>query len=96
MHCPKGVYKSLQTSSGAAEVHRHKVSDLHGRNVTDGQLKATNLRADLHSSVSPGEPRICHLLTPCQQMEFLEMTVNSQSMVLKLPGEKIKKIRAEA
>ena len=36
------------------------------------------------------------VLTPCQQMEFLGMTVDSQSMALKLPGEKIKKIRAEA
>ena len=53
----KGVHKSPQTSSWAAEVLRHKVSDLHGQHVTDGQLKATNSRADLHSSVSPG---ICH------------------------------------
>ena len=36
------------------------------------------------------------VLTPCQQIEFLGMTVDSQSMVLKLPGEKIRKIRAEA
>ena len=36
------------------------------------------------------------ILTPCQQIEFLGMTVNSQSMELKLPGEKIKKIRTEA
>ena len=101
MHCPKGVHKSPQTSSGAAEVHRHKVTDLHGRYVTDGQLKATNLRADLHSSVSPGETRICH-----QQQKIcahslpangvLRMTVDSQSMVLKLPGKKIKESRAEA
>ena len=49
----------------------------------------------LQSSVFPGAG-ICHqqqnksVLTPCQQMEFLGM-----SMVLKLPGEKIK-IGAEA
>ena len=36
------------------------------------------------------------ILTPCQQIKFLGMTVNSQSMELKLPGEKIKKIRTEA
>ena len=36
------------------------------------------------------------VLTPCQQMEFLGMTVDSQSIVLKLPGEKIRKIRAKA
>ena len=61
MHCSKGVHKSLQTSSGAAEVHRHKVSDLHGRYTTDGQLKATNSGADLHSSVSPGEPLLAFI-----------------------------------
>jgi len=36
------------------------------------------------------------VLTPCQQIEFLGMLVNSQSMELKLPGEKIRKIRTEA
>ena len=60
MLCPKGVHKGPQASIGAAEVHRHKFSDLHERHVTDGQLKATDLRADLHSFVSPGKPQICH------------------------------------
>ena len=36
------------------------------------------------------------VLTPCQQVEFVGMTVDSQSMIIKLPGENIKKIRAEA
>jgi len=36
------------------------------------------------------------LLDPSQEIEFLGMVVNSQSMDLKLPGEKIKKIRLEA
>ena len=35
-------------------------------------------------------------LTPSQEIEFLGFTVNSSRMELKLPGEKIKKIRAEA
>jgi len=60
------------------------------------------IREQTYTSVSSGEPRICHhqqkksVLTSCQQMEFFRMTVDSQSMVIKLPGEKIKKIRAEA
>ena len=35
-------------------------------------------------------------LHPSQEIEFLGFTVNSKRMELKLPGEKIKKIRAEA
>ena len=35
------------------------------------------------------------VLTPTQEIEFLGFTVNSTKMELKLPGEKIKKIRAE-
>ena len=34
-------------------------------------------------------------LTPAQEIEFLGFTVNSAKMELKLPGEKIKKIRPE-
>ena len=34
-------------------------------------------------------------LTPTQEIEFLGFVINSNSMELKLPGEKIKKIRAE-
>ena len=36
------------------------------------------------------------LLTRTQQIEFLGMVVNSRTMNLKLPEEKIKKIRLEA
>ena len=36
------------------------------------------------------------LLDPSQEIEFLGMVVSSRSMDLKLPGEKIKKIRLEA
>ena len=36
------------------------------------------------------------LLEPSQEIEFLGMIVSSQTMDLKLPGEKIKKIRSEA
>ena len=35
-------------------------------------------------------------LDPSQEIEFLGFTVNSKTMELKVPGEKIKKIRAEA
>ena len=35
-------------------------------------------------------------LNPTQEIEFLGFTVNSTGMELKLPGGKIKKIRAEA
>jgi len=35
------------------------------------------------------------ILTPAQEIEFLGMTINSVTMDLKLPGEKIKKIRQE-
>ena len=35
-------------------------------------------------------------LDPSQEIEFVGFTVNSKTMELKLPGEKIKKIRAEA
>jgi hypothetical protein len=35
-------------------------------------------------------------LNPTEEMEFIGFTVNSTRMELKLPGEKIKKIRAEA
>ena len=35
-------------------------------------------------------------LTPTQEIEFLGFTVNSTEMELKMPGEKIKKIRSEA
>ena len=64
---------------------------LHGQHVTDGQLKATNSesRPTVHSSVFLGFVinNKTSVLTPCQQMEFLGMTVDSQSIVLKLPGE---------
>ena len=36
------------------------------------------------------------ILDPSQEIEFLGMMVNSQTMELRLPGEKIKKIRSEA
>ena len=35
-------------------------------------------------------------LAPTQEIEFLGFTVNSTKMEIRLPGEKIKKIRAEA
>lgn len=35
-------------------------------------------------------------LQPTQEIEFLGFMINSQTMELKLPGEKLKKIRAEA
>ena len=35
-------------------------------------------------------------LTPTQEIEFLGFTVNSTNMELRLPGEKIKKVRTEA
>ncbi len=35
-------------------------------------------------------------LEPTQEIEFLGFVVNSQTMELKLPGEKLKKIRSEA
>ena len=35
-------------------------------------------------------------LTPTQEIKFLGFTVNSTKLELRLPGEKIKKIRAEA
>ena len=34
--------------------------------------------------------------TPTRELEFLGFTINSQTMEMKLPGEKLKKIRAEA
>ena len=36
------------------------------------------------------------LLSPSQEIEFLGMIVNSQTMEIKLPGQKIKKIKQEA
>jgi len=36
------------------------------------------------------------ILTPCHYIEFLGMTMNSQSMELKLPEDKIKKIKTKA
>ena len=98
MHGPESIHESPKTSHRAIEDSRHQTSNLHGRHVAHGQIiqehtyTALFLLENLGFIINNKKSS----LSPSQQIDFLGMTVDSQAMELKLPGEKIKKIRTEA
>jgi len=99
MHCPKAVHKSPQISCRAAGIRLVIYMDDMLLMANLKQLIQEQTYIVLFLLENLGffiNQKKKNVLTPCQQMEFLGMMVDSHSMVLKLPGEKIRKIRAEA
>ena len=101
MHCSQSVHQSAQTCSGEAEVNRHTSSDIHRQhtsNAPSSKLLTEQVFVTLYLLESTGFVinNKKSLLQPTQEIEFLGMIIDSVSMDLKLPGEKIKNIRQEA
>ena len=98
---PVGLYQDHTASCGNPAGNRPTSDHLHRRYPRHGGDRVSPQRPCDSSGVPAGEPGVCgnhpkSELDPSQEIEFLGFTVNSKTMELKLPGEKIKKIRAEA
>ena len=96
-----GLYQDHQANSSNTQRPRPENDNLYRRYPSDGRVQET---AKAHTAgliyllqnltFIINEPKSIN--TPTQVIDFLGFTVNSKSMELKLPGEKVKKIRHEA
>ena len=101
-HVPLGSYQDPKASDGYAQRARGEASVLYRRHFGDGRLPRKVKGPHISSDLSPGEPR---LYSPSRESdhdpnirdrEFLGMMIHAPSLELRLPGQKIKKLRAEA
>ena len=88
-----GLCQDLETSHNLAQKTGSEASGLHRPLSGHGRVPGISegphhLGFIVHSEKS--------VATPSQELEFLEMAIHSQTMELRLPSKKVKKIRAEA
>jgi len=98
LHSPKGLYKDPEAICGDAQIPQHPAGNLHGRHAVDGKFQADadgarQLSMYLLENLGFIKNSKKFILCPSQETEFLGMLLNSSTMEIKLPGEKIKKIR---
>ena len=96
-----GLYQSPKACGSSAKTAGGKTDSLYRRH-TDYSGIARKTEEPYHGSdLSLGEPGIHYwlqecVLEPTQLIDFLGFTVDSNSQEIRLPADKIKKIRAEA
>ena len=100
---PMDLYQDRKATRGCPEIDGSQDDHVHRRYTHHGRVRDSSQGTHSWIDTPPRESEnlgfvINHLkspLTPSQETEFLGFIINSNTMGLKLPGEKIKKIRAE-
>ena len=94
----KGVYKTYETSRRGPKTKRDSFNYIFRRHINNGEsydlalqhaASTLNLLEGLGFIVNYQKSQ----LKPCQELEFLGFLINSNTLSLQLPGEKLRKIR---
>ena len=98
--CPMGIHQSDEAHCNLPTCQRGENDRLYRRYSADGRHSGTGKESSGSVDFPADRTGVCHqcaksITTPTQQIEFQGLKVNSVSLHLSLPGEKLHHIRME-
>ena len=90
--CPMGFHQDYESSDDPTDLTKVMGDQ-------DSQRHSDHVRVSSASSTTPrsvnSHPTVREVMTPTQELEFLGIMVNTNTLLVSLPAEKVKQIRAE-